>query len=72
MDWISSGNNNSRISTLLETLELPVDTRDMNVIKKQYRSLAKKYHPDTGNGSEEKMKKINVAYEELCQQLAAS
>lgn len=72
MGWIASGNNDSRISTLLEILELPIDTRDMNVIKKKYRSLAKKYHPDTGNGSEEKMKKINVAYEELCQHLAAS
>jgi len=72
MDWITSENNDSRVSILLEILELPTDTRDMNIIKKQYRTLAKKYHPDTGNGSEEKMKKINVAYEELCQHLAAS
>ena len=34
-------------------------------IKKAYRALAKKYHPDVNNGSEEaerKMKEVNEAY----------
>lgn len=37
-------------------------------IKKKYRELAKKYHPDTNSGSkvsEEKFKKISAAYEVL-------
>ena len=33
MDWITSENNDSRVSILLEILELPTDTRDMNIIK---------------------------------------
>lgn len=35
---------------------------DFEMIKKSYRKLALKYHPDRG-GSEEKMKEINDAYE---------
>ena len=60
------------ISKLLKTLELPTDTSDFNVIKNQYKQLAKKYHPDRNKGTEEKMKKINVAYEELCEYFKAS
>ncbi|MGR5879893.1 DnaJ domain-containing protein [Bacillus pacificus] len=30
------------------------------LLKKQYRTLAKKYHPDTGNGSEEKNEKKSM------------
>lgn len=34
-------------------------------IRKAYRKLAHKYHPDTGKGNEEKFKKINEAYHVL-------
>jgi hypothetical protein len=34
-------------------------------IRKARNKLAKKYHPDTGNGHEEKMKEINEAYNNL-------
>lgn len=30
-----------------------------------YRTLAKLYHPDTGHGDEELMRKINLAYERI-------
>lgn len=34
-------------------------------IKESYKKLAKKFHPDTSTGSEEKFKEINEAYEAL-------
>ena len=34
-------------------------------IKKQYRILSKKYHPDKNNGDDTDIKKINEAYETL-------
>lgn len=40
----------------------PKDT--LKIIKKKYRLLALKYHPDRG-GDESKMKKINIAYKQL-------
>ena len=33
-------------------------------IKKAYRSLAKAHHPDTGDGNEEKIRKLNEAFEQ--------
>jgi len=51
------------IEKALETLGLPhmITKED---IKKQYRFLAKKYHPDQG-GEQEKMEEINRAYKLL-------
>jgi len=34
-------------------------------IKEAYRKMSKKYHPDKGEGNEERMKEINEAYEIL-------
>ena len=42
---------------------------DDAAIKKAYRVLAKKYHPDTNAGdpvAEEKLKEVNEAYDVLC------
>jgi len=48
------------IEAALEVLDLPrcVTKED---IKRQYRHLARKYHPDLG-GTSEKMERINGAY----------
>lgn len=40
------------------------DLSTMEIVKKQYRKLAMKYHPDRKNGSEEIFKEINNEYEE--------
>jgi len=48
----------------LETLGLPpLVTREE--IKKRYRRLAKKYHPDRCGGASEEMEAINRAYDIL-------
>ena len=41
------------------------DHANSNEIKKAYRSLSFKYHPDKNNGDDEKFKTINEAYEVL-------
>jgi hypothetical protein len=41
------------------------ETNDLNKIKKSFRNLAKKYHPDHGSESAEQFYKINNAYQLL-------
>ena len=43
------------------------DLNSMEAVKKQYRKLAMKYHPDRG-GDEETFKQINNEYEEAMEQ----
>jgi curved DNA-binding protein len=53
--------------SLYETLEVS-ENSTVDEIKKSYRRLAKKYHPDKNPGdkeAEEKFKEINAAYEVL-------
>jgi hypothetical protein len=40
------------------------DCINVQEVKNQYRKLCFQYHPDTGHGDEEVMKKINIAYHE--------
>jgi hypothetical protein len=39
------------------------------VVKAAYRACAMMFHPDHEGGDTERMKKINLAYEELCRRL---
>jgi hypothetical protein len=48
-----------------ETLGLPEDTKDMDVINTHYKKLAKEHHPDTPTGDAEKFKAINRAHKML-------
>ena len=41
------------------------ENANANEIKKAYRSLSFKYHPDKNNGNDERFKTINEAYEVL-------
>lgn len=41
------------------------NVQTLDELRKQYKDLLKKYHPDNGNGSEEITKAINVEYEKL-------
>jgi len=53
-----------RLKDALDLLDLPtLITKDD--IKKRYRQLASKYHPDINSGDGEKMEQINRAYELL-------
>ena len=55
--------------SLYETLEVN-DNATAAEIKKSYRKLARKYHPDVNKdkGAEEKFKEINAAYDVLSDQ----
>ena len=51
----------------LQTLELPEDTNvdseeGWNAVRKAFKRLAKKFHPDNKEGDTEKFKEINTAY----------
>lgn len=55
-----------------ETLELELDDINSESLKKQYKKLVKKYHPDVNAGDktcEEKFKKISAAYKDLAAKL---
>jgi DnaJ-class molecular chaperone len=51
--------------TYYDVLGLPKDAT-IEDIKKSYRKLALKTHPDKNNGDDSEFKKINTAYETLC------
>lgn len=58
----------------LKILRTPVGSK-IEHVKKNYRRLAMKYHPDKNIGdkdAENKMKQINVAYEICCKYVLAT
>lgn len=56
----------SDIKKYINILELNHDNIDIVLIKRQYKTLAMKYHPDKG-GSVQKMQEINDAYRKIKQ-----
>lgn len=52
-----------------EVLGLSSDTKDLDVINKAYKSLAKEHHPDTPTGNLTKFKEINHAHKMLRREL---
>ena len=60
-------NTTNLIKQYLNELEIDPNLENVTIelIKKQYKKLALKYHPDKG-GDAERMQKLNNAYEELC------
>lgn len=58
---------NITINDCLSIMGLSSDINDFNIIKKQYRTLMLKYHPDRNRcvDAEEKAKEINLAYDKL-------
>ena len=67
----------SRFSTAediqsLKVMELQAEGLTLDVLKKQYKKLVKKYHPDVNQNdksAEEKFKLISVAYKHLSRKL---
>ncbi|HLC58788.1 MAG TPA: DnaJ domain-containing protein [Candidatus Nanoarchaeia archaeon] len=52
-----------------EYLNLDENEKDMLIIDKQYKTMAKDAHPDMPNGSTEKFKKLNEAHKILKKEL---
>lgn len=50
--------------TLYDILEIPIGSKEI-AIKRAYRRLSFKHHPDTGDGNLEALQKIKDAYERL-------
>ena len=52
-----------------ELLGLESNEKDLEVINKKYKQMAKELHPDMENGSTEKFKKLNEAHKTLKKEL---
>lgn len=59
---------NAKEREFLQILELPPEEANLESLKRQYKKLAKKYHPDLNRGdknAEEKFKQLMIAYHSL-------
>ena len=52
-----------------KVLGLDLETRDLDLINKKYKVMAKEHHPDMPNGNLEKFKAINKAHKTLKREL---
>lgn len=63
---------NERDRQSAAVLDVSLENLDEQILKKQYKKLARKYHPDMNAGDktcEEKFKKITIAYNELIRKI---
>jgi len=58
--------NYNKVKESFQALEL-AESYDLEIIKKQFRLLAKKYHPDLGESTHKKFNDVNRAYRFLMQ-----
>ena len=66
--WKNNVYFNARDREHATVMEMDLDEITADSLKKQYKKLVKKYHPDVNAGNkdcEEKFKKIAIAYREL-------
>lgn len=54
------------VTDALRALEIDDDTDWVDKVKKNYRRLAQKYHPDKNPAGRERFEEANKAYEFLC------
>lgn len=72
-EWKNKIYFNSKEREYAEIMELEPEDINPESLKKQYKKLVKKYHPDVNSGDktcEEKFKRITVAYKELSDKLS--
>ena len=58
-----------QLSEARKLLEVGEDETDFEVISKQYKKLARKYHPDMSGGDHEMFQKINAAHKLIKKEL---
>ena len=57
----------------IKIMELPEEEISLSSIKKQYKKLVKKYHPDLNRNdknAEEKFKQLSIAYKALMEKFS--
>ncbi len=71
--WKNNVYFNAQDRSNASILEIELEDITLESLKKQYKKLVKKYHPDVNSGDkecEEKFKKIATAYKELSDKLS--
>jgi hypothetical protein len=68
-DFVEANDAKEQRKEARELLGVPADCMDMALITKQYKSLAKKIHPDMQGGDLEQFKALNHAHKLLLHEL---
>ncbi|HIJ11927.1 TPA: J domain-containing protein [Candidatus Woesearchaeota archaeon] len=68
LDFMEDDDIDAKRKEAREVLEVPEDCRDLELINKHYKRMARDHHPDMG-GNIEMFKKINSAHKMLLREL---